>query len=47
MKKTLSKRTAIIAVLGIVILSFTSCAREGCPGMITKQAPKPAQEKQM
>jgi len=47
MKKTLTKKTAIIAVLGIVILSFTSCSREGCPGMITKQNPKPAQEKCM
>ena len=47
MKKTLSKKSALVAVLGIVILSFTSCAREGCPGMITKQNPKPAQEKCM
>lgn len=47
MKKTLTKRTVLVAVLGIFILSFTSCAREGCPGMITKQNPPAAQEKCM
>ena len=47
MKKTLSKRIAVVAALGIFILSFTSCQREGCPGMISKQNPKPAQEKRM
>ena len=47
MKKMLSKKSALVAVLGIVILSFTSCQREGCPGMISKEAPKPAQEQCM
>lgn len=47
MKKTLTKRMAVVAALAIVILSFASCAREGCPGMITKQNPQPAQEKCM
>jgi len=47
MKKALSRKLAIVAALGIFILSFTSCQREGCPGMITKQNPKPAQEKSM
>ncbi len=43
MKKTLSKRATMVAMLGIVILSLSSCAREGCPGQITKTTPKPAQ----
>jgi len=47
MKKALSKKIAAFAALGIFILSFTSCQREGCPGMITKQDAKPAQEKRM
>ncbi len=48
MKKILSEKIALVAVLGIFILSFTSCQREGCPGMITKDTPaKPAQEECM
>ncbi len=47
MKKALFKKIAAFAALGIFILSFTSCQREGCPGMITKENPKPAQEKCM
>ena len=39
MKKALSKKIALVAALGIFVLSFTSCQREGCPGMITKAKP--------
>ena len=47
MRKALSKKIALYAAMAIFFLSFTSCEREGCPGMITKQSPKPAQEKCM
>lgn len=47
MRKALSKKIALFAVIGIFYLNFTSCQREGCPGMITKQNAQPAHEKRM
>ena len=34
--KLISKSAALIAMLGIVAITFNSCQREGCPGQITK-----------
>ncbi|GIV32497.1 MAG: hypothetical protein KatS3mg031_0032 [Chitinophagales bacterium] len=36
MKKTISKSFLMLAITGMILLSFSSCQREGCPGMITK-----------
>ena len=40
LKKTLSSRFALVALIGVFTVSgFTSCQRDGCPGAITKTAP--------
>lgn len=32
----LSKPSLLVATLGLFVITFSSCHREGCPGQITK-----------
>lgn len=38
-KKLTAKRFLMVAILGVFALGMTSCAQDGCPGMITKDVP--------
>ena len=47
MKNLRSKKVAFFAVLGLFVMTFGACQREGCPGMITQDTAKPAVEECM